>query len=88
METDHLGANEVFASSQFGKSDRDLTLVGNELVNAPLAVGKTVLVELGPDSTLTVGVGRGNVNHDGTLVRRSDGLVRVTRAGGWVLCDC
>ena len=85
VETDHLGADEVVTSLKVGKGDLDETLVGNEVVNTPLATGKTVLPDLGPDSALTVGVGLGDVDHDGTLVRGSNGLVTVTSGNGVVV---
>ena len=85
VESNDLRADQVVTSSEVGKGDGDLTLVGDEVLNSPLAVGETVLVELGPDGTLTVGVSRGNVDHDGTLVRGGDRLVSVTGGGGGVL---
>jgi hypothetical protein len=85
VESNHLGADQVLTSGEAGKSDAVLALVGDEVLNSPLAVGKTISRDLGPDGTLTVGLGRGNVDHDGALVRGSDGLISITRDGSRVV---
>ena len=85
MERNDLGADQVLAGGEVGQRDAVLALVGDEVLNSPLAVGKTISGELGPDGTLTVRLSRGNVDHDGALVRGSDGLISVTRDGGRVV---
>ena len=79
MESDDLGADQVLAVLKVRELDSDLSLVVDELLNSPSAVGETLLEDLGPDGTLTVGIGLGHVDHDRSLMRLGNGLVLVTR---------
>ena len=85
VETNHLGADEVVTSLKVGEVNLQETLGGDEVVNTPLGAGKTVLVDLGPDGALTVGVGLGDVDHDGSLVGGCDRVITVTGGGGVVV---
>lgn len=68
VKGDDFGADDVVSGLEVGQINGDGTLVGNEVVNSPLAVGETLLKDLGPDGTLTVGFSGGDIDHDGTLV--------------------
>jgi hypothetical protein len=70
VESNDLGAEEVLAGSEIGDGDAVLALVGNQSVNRPLLSGSiiSVLGELDPNVTGTVGLGGGDVGQDGTLV--------------------
>lgn len=68
VEGDDLGAYEILARGEIGKREGDLALVADEVVDAPLAVGKAVLVQLDPDSARAVRRGGSDVHHDGALV--------------------
>ena len=85
MQANDLGADEVVAWGEVGQSDLDEALVGNEVLDSPLSAGQTVLVDLGPDSAYTVGVGLCNVDHDGALVRGRDRVITVAGRGGVVV---
>ena len=73
-----LRAQDVLAGGEVGQSQVVLTgLAGvgtsDELVDGPLAVAVAVLPDLGPRQRRA---SLGSVNHDGTLVRRGDDVVR------------
>ncbi|KAI6751320.1 hypothetical protein HG531_006016 [Fusarium graminearum] len=74
---DDLLADDVLAGLEAGgESEGSLALVLDELVDSPLATLKTILGDLGPDSTGTIGLGvRGDVGDDGTLVRAINDIV-------------
>jgi hypothetical protein len=77
MESNDLGTDEVVAIREVGELDRDLALVGDELFNSPFTARKTLLEDLGPDSSLALGIGLCDVHHDGSLVGSSDGPLKV-----------
>lgn len=77
VETDHLRADVVLARGKVGERNLNETLVLDEVVDTPGGTGKTVLLDLDPDVTLTLGLGRGKVDHGGSLVGGGDGLVLV-----------
>jgi hypothetical protein len=77
VEGNDLRADQVVAIREVGELDGDLALVGDELLNSPFATGQTLFEDLGPDGTLTLSVGLGNVNHDWSFVGGSDGPVNM-----------
>ena len=79
VEGNDLGAEVVVARGKVGDGNVDETLVVVELVDGPGGAGKTLLLDLDPDLTLTLGLSRGHVDHDGALVGGSNGLVLVAR---------
>lgn len=85
MKANELRTDQVVASRKVGELNVDKSLVGDEVVNTPLAAGEAVFLELDPDITLAVGLSRGNVDHDGTLVGRGDGFVAVRGVGALVV---
>ena len=85
VEGDDLRADEVVTSLKAGEGDSDGTLIGDEVVNTPLAAAQALLVDLDPDIAFAIGLGRGDVDHDGPLVGSSNGLVTVTLACGVVV---
>lgn len=85
VETNELGADPVLARLHVGKLDRDQTLVVVEPVNTELAILETILPDLGPDVADTVGGSLSHVDHDGTLVGGSNGLILVVGVGSLVV---
>jgi hypothetical protein len=77
VEGNDLGTDEVVAVGEVREGDSDLTLVRDELLNGPFAVGQTLFEDLGPDGTFTLGRGLCDVDHDWTLVGSSNGPGRV-----------
>lgn len=71
-----LGADEVVAGGESaGELNRVLSAVGYETLNSPLSVGESLVGDLGPDGTVTVGGGLGNVDEDWALVGKIDDVV-------------
>lgn len=71
-----LSTEEVVAWGKGGgKGAAVLAAVGKELVDGPLSTAQTILADLGPDGTVTVAGGGGNVDGDGTLVGGSNDVV-------------
>ena len=85
VQADDLGADQVLAVGEVGQSDGDEALVLDEGVDAPDAAVEALLPDLGPDGTLAVALGGRDVDHDGALVGRGDGLVAVARRGHGVV---
>lgn len=81
VQGDDLRADVVLALSDIRKGDGDLALVGDELIDSPLAARETLLEDLGPDSALTLGVSLSHVDHDRALVGGGNGLVLVPSLG-------
>ena len=79
VETNHLRADPVATGLEIGELDVDDTLVVVEPVNTPLAILKTILPNLGPDGTLTLGVGLGDVDHDRAVVGGGNWVLSVAR---------
>jgi hypothetical protein len=75
MKSNDLRTEKILAGSEVRDRDAVLALVGNQSVNRPLLSGGiiSVLGELDPDVTSTVGLGGGDVGDDRTLV----GLVKL-----------
>lgn len=82
VETNDLRADPVVARLQVGDVDGDETLVLNEFFDSPLSVSETLLPDLGPDSALALALSRCHVDHDRTIVRSGDWLVRVAGREG------
>jgi hypothetical protein len=71
-----LGAEEVVASGEgAGELNRVLSTVGYEFLNSPLSVGESLVGDLGPNGTVAVAGGFGNVDEDWALVREIDDVV-------------
>lgn len=75
MEGDDLGAEQVLAGGDVGDGDRVLALVGDQVVDGPLAVAVALLGDLDPAGAGRALLGGGHVDHDGAQVGRGDDVV-------------
>ena len=69
VKSNDLRADEVVTSGKVGDSDINLSGVAAELLNSPLAVTQTILLDLDPGVALTLSASLRNPNDDGTVVR-------------------
>lgn len=76
VEGEELRAEQVLAGLQGGDLEPVATAGSDQTVNSPVAGGNSVLPELNPDGTSTVGGSRGSVDGNTTLVGRGDNVVR------------
>lgn len=77
--TNNLSPQEVVSRSNPARNGkRMLPLATNDFVNSPGTARKAVLVELGPDGTITIAGCRSNVNSDGALVGGGNDIVVTT----------
>lgn len=77
VESNDLLPDQILAGGKVGgNSESVLAVVGNDLVNSPLAVRKSILSNLGPNATNSVARGeRSNVCNDGARVRTVDNVI-------------
>lgn len=75
-----LVTEKVLARGQRSwESDLVNTLVGDELVNSPFTSRVSILSDLDPDISSTVGCSWGKVSDDGTLMGLQTSLVQILR---------
>jgi hypothetical protein len=86
MKSDNLTTEQVVSGRKVrGNSYINTAFVGEQSINTPGSVGKTIFIDLEPHASCSI-IRLGKVHHDGSLVGRVDDIVR-SRVGVVVPLD-